>query len=218
MVEISTSILSVQKEGAIKKFYNLEAAHTNYFHIDVMDGEFVENNTKEIMLEYAETIKQISNTPLDVHLMVKDVQKYIEEYIPLEPNIITFHYEAVKNKEEILELINEIKRNNIRVGLAISPKTKPEEIYDLLPNIHILLVMTVEPGKGGQKLIPETIQKVQNAYDYINKNELEVDIQVDGGINEQTAQIVKEAGANILVAGNSILSSENYAEIIRKLK
>ena len=99
MVEIATSILTVEKEGAIQKFYNLETAHTDYFHIDVMDGKFVEKDTSQIMLEYAQTIKQISNIPLDVHLMVCDVKKYIEEYSPLQPNRMTFHYEAIKNNE-----------------------------------------------------------------------------------------------------------------------
>lgn len=101
MIEISTSILSVEKEKSMKTFYNLEACKTDYFHIDVMDGKFVENNTSEKMLEYAENIKQISNLPLDVHLMVEDVDEYIEQYIPLQPSFITIHYEALKDKEEV---------------------------------------------------------------------------------------------------------------------
>ncbi len=106
MVEISTSILSVKKEESIKKFYDLELAHTDYYHIDVMDGKFVENNTEEMMNEYSTQIKQISNIPLDVHLMVKDIKSYIEEYVPFLPNIITFHYEACENKEEVFKYIN----------------------------------------------------------------------------------------------------------------
>lgn len=218
MVEISTSILTVEKEGAILKFYNLETAHTDYFHIDVMDGKFVEKNTTQIMLEYAQTIKQISNLPLDVHLMVEDVTQFVEEYIAINPNIITFHYEAVKNKEEILKIITKIKENNIKVGISIKPATPVEEIYELLPYIHMVLIMTVEPGKGGQKLIPETVEKVRILKEYMNKNNIEIDIEVDGGINKQTIEQVKQAGVDIVVAGSAIINSDDYKKAINELK
>ena len=193
MVEISTSILSVKEEESIKKFYDLEVAHTDYFHIDVMDGKFVANNTSQLMNEYVNQIKQISNIPLDVHLMVSNVREYLEEYIPVNPNIITFHYEAVKNSEEIMSLINYIKENNIKVGLSVKPDTKIEEIYEFLPYIHMVLVMTVEPGKGGQKLIEETLNKIKQLKQYIQKNNIELDIEADGGINLETIKKVKEA-------------------------
>lgn len=115
MVEISTSILNVEKENAMKVFYGLEVAHTDYFHIDVMDGKFVPSNTTELMREYANSIKQMSNIPLDVHLMVENVKEFADEYIGLAPNIITFHIEATSSKEEVMELINYIKSNNIKV-------------------------------------------------------------------------------------------------------
>lgn len=218
MVEISTSILSVEKEGAIQKFYNLETAHTDYFHIDVMDGEFVEKNTTQVMLEYSQTIKQISNIPLDVHLMVSNVEKYVEEYIALQPNIITFHYEAVQNKEEMLKIIDKIKNNNIKVGISIKPATPVEKIYELMPYIHMVLVMTVEPGKGGQKLIPETLIKIQQIKEYITKNNIEIDIEADGGINEQTIEQVRKVGTDIVVAGSAIINAKDYKEAIKKLK
>ena len=161
MIEISTSILSVKEQDSIKTFYNLETAKTDYFHIDVMDGKFVENNTSNLMLKYAENIKQISNLPLDVHLMVEDVDSFIEEYIPLVPSFITIHYEAFSSNEDIIKTINKIKQNGIKCGLSVKPNTKIEEIYEFLPYIHMCLVMTVEPGKGGQTLIPETIEKIQ---------------------------------------------------------
>ena len=141
MVEISTSILSVKKEEIIRKIYNLETAGTNYFHIDVMDGEFVKNNTQELMLEYSEYIKQISNLPLDVHLMVNDVESFVKSFSILEPSIITFHLEACKNKEEVYKLIKLIKNNNCRVGISIKPNTKIEEIKEFLPFIHLCLIM-----------------------------------------------------------------------------
>lgn len=218
MVEISTSLLSIKREGAIKVLYNLEMAHTDYYHIDVMDGKFVENDTREVMLEYSNTIKQISNIPLDVHLMVEDLKENIDEYIGLEPNIITFQIEACKDIKEAFEIIDYIKENNIKVGIAIKPSTDIGEILGYLPYIHMVLVMTVEPGKGGQKLIPETIDKVQELKSYIDENNIEIDIEVDGGINGENAQKLQEKGANILVVGTSIINSENYTDTINNLK
>ena len=217
MVEVSTSILSV-KENDLKLFYNLEVAKTDYFHIDVMDNEFVPNDTIKRMQEFTSGIKQISNLPLDVHLMVKDIKAFIDSYIPYEPNTITFHIEACNNKEEVLNIINYIKENNSKVGIAIKPNTKPEEIYEYLPYVHTVLVMTVEPGLGGQKLIPETIDKVKTIKSYIDKNNLETNIEVDGGINLGNVQLLKDAGANIIVAGTSIINSKKYSKIIEEIK
>ena len=126
MIEISASILSVQEEKSLKIFYNLETAGIDYFHIDVMDGKFVENNTEDIMKKYAMEIKHVSNIPLDVHLMVKSVRKYIDEYLDLQPKIITIHYESGKNN--ILENIRYINENNIKSGISIKPNTEIEEI------------------------------------------------------------------------------------------
>ena len=218
MVEVSTSILSIDKENAIQTLYNLEIAKTDYFHIDVMDGKFVENNTNDLMLEYCEYLNSITNIPLDVHLMVEDVEEYIKSYLVFEPNIITFHYEASKNKEELMKWIKYVKENNCRVGISVKPNTNIEEIYDILPYIHMVLVMTVEPGKGGQKLIPETIEKIRKLKEYIDENNLEIDIEADGGINLDNMQIIKEAGCNIIVAGTSIVKAENYGEVIKKFK
>ena len=214
MVEVSTSILSVGKEKSIKTFYDLETAKTDYFHIDVMDGEFVNNNTIEIMQEYCNQIKQISNIPLDVHLMVNDIKTFINAYIPYEPNVITFHLESCKNREEVLQLIKYIKENNIKVGISIKPNTKLEEIYEFLPFLHLVLIMTVEPGYGGQKLIPETINKVEELKKYIKLNNLDIDIEVDGGINLENVQELKKAGTDIIVAGTAIISSQDYKKTI----
>ena len=218
MVEVSTSILSVNKENSVKIFYDLETAKTDYFHIDVMDGKFVNNNTIELMQEYTNQIKQISNIPLDIHLMVEDIKPFIDAYIPYEPNKITFHIEACKDREEVNNNIKYIKENNIQVGLSVKPNTNVEEIYEYLPYIHTVLIMTVEPGFGGQKLIPETIEKVKNLKEYIEKNNLEVDIEVDGGINLDNVGLLKEAGANIVVVGTAIINSENYKDVIEKIK
>ena len=170
------------------------------------------------MLEYASFIKRISNLPMDVHLMVEDIKKSVEEFSVVEPNIITFHLEACKNKEEVLEIIKYIKNNNVKVGIAVKPKTKIEKIYEYIPLIHEVLVMTVEPGKGGQKLIPETVDKVTKLKKYIEKNNLDTYIEVDGGVNKDTIDLVKNAGADIAVAGSAIISAEDFKTAIDELK
>ncbi len=218
MVEISTSILSVIKGEESKTFFGLEKAKTDYFHIDVMDGKFVEKNTYNKMLEYASYIKRISNLPLDVHLMVENVDEGIEDFLAVEPNIITFHYEACKDKEEVMKYIKKIEENNCKVGLSIKPETKIEEIYEFLPYIHMCLIMTVEPGKGGQTLLTDMVDKISKLKKYVDENKLEIDIEADGGINLETAESVKNAGANILVSGTAILIAKDYKTIIDELR
>ena len=218
MIEISTSILNMENGKEAETIFNLEKAHTDYFHIDVMDGKFVSKNTYDKMLENSGYIKRISNLPIDVHLMVEDVKSAINDFFSIEPNIITFHLEACKNKNEVFENINLIKQNNCRVGIAIKPDTKIDEIYEFLPYIHMCLVMTVEPGKGGQTLITDMIDKISKLKNYVTKNKLDIDIEADGGINLKTYEKVKNAGANILVSGTSILMAKDFKIIIDELK
>jgi len=218
MVEVSTSLLSIKKENALATIYELELAKTDYFHIDVMDGKFVEKDTRNEMLEYSTIIKNVSNIPMDVHLMVEDIKENILDYIGLEPNIITFHLEAVNNKEEILELINYIKESHVKVGISIKPDTNIKDVLEFLPYINLLLIMTVEPGKGGQKLIPETIDKVKKIRQYIDENDLEVILEADGGINSGNCIELKNAGIDIIVAGTAIINSNDYMETIKNFK
>lgn len=218
MVEISASILDVKEEESAKTFYNLEVAKTDYFHIDVMDGKFVEKNTVDKMNKYTNILKQITILPLDVHLMVEDVETYVKLYSAIEPNIITFHLEACKDKEEVHKIIKLIRENNCKVGIAIKPTTYIKDIYEFLPYINTVLVMTVEPGKGGQSLISETLRKIKILKEYLNQNNLDTYIEADGGINIETIEEVKKAGIDIAVVGNGILKTENYEETIKKLK
>ncbi len=218
MVEISTSILSVKKGEENKTIFALEVGKTDYFHIDVMDGKFVEKNTYDKMFEYSSYIRRISNLPLDVHLMVENVKQAVNDFLAVGPNIITFHLEACKDKQEVYDLIKYIKENNCKVGLAIKPDTRVEEVYEFLPYIHMCLVMTVEPGKGGQTLINGTLEKIKQLKNYIEENNIEIDIEADGGINLATVKSVKEAGANILVSGTAILMAKDYKVIIDELK
>lgn len=218
MIEVSTSILTVEKESATKTFYDLEVAGTDYYHIDIMDGKFVEKNTEEMMYEYSNIIKQISNLPLDVHLMVEDVKENIDRYIPLDPSIITFHYEACKDDEEVIKLINYIKESNIKPAISIKPGTSIDKIKKFLPMLHMVLIMTVEPGKGGQKLIPETVEKTKELKKYLEENNLDTYIEVDGGVNKETIDMVKEAGIDIAVAGSAIISANDFKQAIKELK
>ena len=218
MTDVAVSILTVEQEEATHVFYNLETARPDYFHIDVMDGKFVEKDTYQKMLEYASYIKRISNLPLDIHLMVEDINTAIDDFASVEPNIITFHYEACKNNEEVMEVIKKIKNNNCKVGISVKPETDIKEIYEFLPYVHMCLVMTVEPGKGGQTLLTDMVNKIAELKEYIQKNNLEVDIEADGGINLTTAEAVKKAGANILVSGTAILMAKDYKVIIDDLR
>ena len=218
MVEVSASLLSLKSENTIQTLYNLETAKIDYFHIDVMDGEFVENNTVSKMTEYCEYLSSISNLPLDVHLIVKDVPSYISSFLVFEPNIITFHLEAAKDKEQVMEWIKIIKENNVRVGISVKPDTKIEEVAEFLPFVHLVLVMTVEPGQGRQELIQKTVEKIRALKKYVQEKQIEVDIEADGGINLETVAYVKEAGADIIVSGSAITDSDDYANVVEKLR
>ena len=218
IIKVQTSLLDAKKEEIIKTIYNLEVAGTDFFHIDVMDGKFVENNTEKIMKEYIGYIKQVSNLPIDVHLMVSDVNTFVKEYLDFEPNQIIFHIEALKNENDILKQVKYIKDNNCKVGLSINPKTSIDKIYKYLPYIHSVLVMSVEPGKGGQGFIEDVVQKIQDLNKFIYDNGFDVDIIIDGGINDKSVKKVVDAGANIVVSGNYILKSDNYEEAIKSLK
>ncbi len=218
MSDVSVSILSVDKENATHTFYNLETARPEYFHIDVMDGKFVENNNLELMKDYATTISHISNIPLDVHLMVENVEEIMDEYMDLLPDRITFHIEAISDSERIFNIIDELKSNGIKIGIAIKPNTKIEEIKPYLNYIHQVLVMTVEPGKGGQKLIPETLEKIKELRSFVDDNGIDIDIEADGGINKETAEDVRNAGTDVLVSGAFIINSENQREAVEIIR
>ena len=218
MVEISTSILNMEKGKESETILGLEKAKTDYFHIDVMDGKFVEKDTYNYMLECSSYIKRISNLPIDVHLMIEDIKKGIHDFSSVEPNIITFHLEACKDEEEVFEIINLIKSLNCKVGLSIKPNTDVAKVYKFLPYIHMCLIMTVEPGKGGQVLLSDMIDKIHKLKEYIEKNKIDIDIEADGGINLKTCDAVKNAGANILVSGTAIIMANDYKTIIDELK
>ena len=207
---ISTSILSIKDdlENSLKK---LDLTSTDFMHVDVMDGIFVNNNS--VAYDVYEELLSNCNTPLDVHLMVSDVKKYIDLYRELKPVIITFHYEAVDNHRDVIDFI---KSCGIKVGMSIKPNTKVDEIVDLLPYLDLVLVMSVEPGKGGQEFIYDSPVKI-NELDKIRKEKnYSYLIEVDGGVNDITSKLC--INADILVVGSFITSSDDYEEQIQKIK
>lgn len=197
-MKVNVSILSntLKPLDIVKE---LDKTNADAIHIDIMDGKFVDNKTWTT----SEIIKltKYSNLPLDVHLMVNNPSKYIEDYAMLNTNDIIFHYEAVK---DINKVINEIKDYGLKVGIAVNPDTDVKNIYDYLSNIDIVLIMSVYPGKSGQVFINEALDKIKELKDYIVNNNLKTLISVDGGINDETGKLCKEAGADILVSASYI--------------
>lgn len=207
---ISTSILSI-KDNIEENIQKLDNTKTTFMHIDVMDGIFVSNNS--VSFDVYESLLKDVKTPLDVHLMVQDVKKYIDLYKGINPVIITFHYEAVTNHIEIIEYI---KSFNIKAGMAIKPDTKIEEIEDILPYLDMVLVMSVEPGRGHQEFIYDSPVKI-NALDKIRKEKnYAYLIEVDGGVNDITAKLCNNA--DIIVVGSFITDSDSYESQIEKIK
>lgn len=206
---LSVSILGI-KEKIKKNIKKLDNLNIDFFHIDIMDGIFVENTT----WEYKEIKKIVKHrkTKKDIHLMVKDVKKYIDDFINLKPEIITFHYEATDNH---IELINYIKKHNIKAGISIKPNTEVEKIKELLNMVDLVLVMSVEPGKGGQKYIDNSTNKINELYNIRKENNYKYLIEVDGGINKETKEYAKNA--DILVVG-SYITNNNYEEKIKEFK
>ena len=213
-MEISTSILNIKEENITETFYNVEAAKTDYFHIYVMDGKFVSNNTIDKMQQYIDILSGITNTPIEVHLMVKDVKKYIDIFIPNNPTKIIFHAKALKSSEEVFKMIEYIKDNNIQVGLALNPEDSIDSIKEFIPKIHQVLVMTVNPGQGGQNLIPECIKKAKELKEYLDSQNLETQIEVDGGVNLQNIKEIASSGVDIAVAGTAIVNAVDMNYVI----
>ena len=211
---VSPSILSADFANLERDIKLVERNGADWIHVDVMDGHFVPNIT--IGIPVVKSIKKVTTLPLDVHLMIENPEKYIEGFTNAGADILTFHYEAVK-KENIKPLITKIKNFGLKAGLSIKPKTQPEEILEFLPDLDLVLVMTVEPGFGGQKFMADCAEKIKIIKQHATQN---LFIQVDGGINEETVKLCREAGATVAVAGSYVFNSgnETHAERINKLR
>ena len=203
-IQISPSILSADFSQLGKEIKRLEEAGADMIHVDVMDGHFVPNLT--IGPPVIKALKKQSKIPFDVHLMISPVHKYIEAYSDAGADIITIHPEATEN----LKLsISKIKELNKKVGVSLNPETKIDTIIEHLKKIDLVLIMSVNPGFGGQKFMPEVLEKVKKLSDIKEKQELNFDIEIDGGINFDNSKTAIEAGANILVSGTTIFKSNN---------
>lgn len=211
MVKISASLLSARDnlEKTIEEINNLDI---DYIHLDIMDGKFVPNTS--FTYEEIKTIISSINKPLDVHLMVKNIDEYIYDYAMLNTEYITFHYETIHS----LKTIKKIKDYGIKCGIAIKPSTNVEEIYDLLPYIDLVLVMSVEPGKGGQKFIEGSQLKIKKLKDKIKSLDLHVLVSVDGGINITTSNLCKQSGVDILVIGSALTNNDDKREFVNNVK
>ena len=206
---ISPSILSAD-------FANLEAdikkvePYVPWLHIDVMDGHFVPNIS--IGVPVVKSIRKITNLFLDTHLMIENPIKYVDAFVEAGADLITFHYEATKDKT--LETIEKILSKNVKIGISIKPKTSVEEIKEYIKYVDMVLIMTVEPGFGGQKFMEDCAQKITEIKK-INKNVL---VQIDGGINDKTAKICRDLGADSLVAGSYIYGASDIKQAIESIK
>lgn len=210
---VSPSILSADFANLERDIKKVENAGADWIHVDVMDGHFVPNIT--IGIPVVSSLRKVTNLLLDVHLMIENPEKYVEAFAKAGADIITFHYEAIKDKTKIIELIGKIKSLGKKVGMSIKPKTSSNDILDFLSELDLLLVMTVEPGFGGQKFMQDCADKIPTIKEHSPDGLI---IQVDGGINEQTAKICTELGACSLVAGSYIYKAENVEQAIKSLK
>lgn len=208
---IAPSILSSDFANLGNEIKRIEQNGADWVHVDVMDGHFVPNLT--IGAPVVKALKRVSSIPLDVHLMIDNPEKYIKDFALAGSAYITFHYEATK--EKTVEVIDMIKSYGVKVGISIKPKTSVDEIKDYINKVDMVLVMTVEPGFGGQKFMTDCADKIKEIRSYAEKN---IIIEVDGGINAQTAQYCKNLGANALVAGNYVFTAENMKEAIASLR
>lgn len=205
---LSADLLDLKSEIA-----RLGESGVDMLHFDVMDGVFVNNITYG--LPVLEQIRRVTDMTLDVHLMITDPLRYVREFARAGADIISFHSES---ESDVRAAIEAIRSAGAKPAVAIKPKTPAESVYDILPHVDMLLVMTVEPGFGGQSFIPETVEKVRLIRRKIASLGLACDVQVDGGINYETAPIVREAGANVLVSGSCLFRAEDMTEAVRKIK
>ena len=203
-IQISPSILSADFSQLGSEIKKLEKAGADLIHVDVMDGHFVPNLT--IGPPVIKNLRKYTKLPFDVHLMISPVHKYIKAYADAGADIITIHPEATDN---LIDSINLIKKLNKKVGVSLNPDTKLNIIENVLDKIDLVLIMSVFPGFGGQKFMPEVVEKIKNLKKIRDEKKLNFDIEVDGGINFENSKIVIEAGANILVSGTTIFKENN---------
>ena len=212
MVKVPPSVLTADFLTLADSIKKLESAGVDMLHLDVMDGIFVPNISFGNPI--IKSIKAHTNLPLDVHLMIDRPHRYIEEFAKY-ADLLGFHYEAGSDNLQTLKRIREL---GCKSCITIKPCTEPQKIFDLLPFCNMVLVMSVEPGFGGQKFMPQALDKIKTLKAECIRRGLDIDIEVDGGVNAETAPLCVEAGADVLVAGNYLFSAEDMGERVKEIK
>ncbi|WP_088069380.1 ribulose-phosphate 3-epimerase [Gottfriedia luciferensis] len=213
MVKIAPSILSANFAKLGEEILDVERGGADYIHVDVMDGHFVPNITIGPLI--VEAIRPVTKLPLDVHLMIEKPDQYIEQFVKAGADIITVHVEACTH---LHRTIQNIKSFGIKAGVVLNPATPVSTIEHIIDDIDMVLLMTVNPGFGGQKFIHSVVPKIKQVANMIKERNLTVEIEVDGGVDEHTAKLCIEAGATVLVAGSAVYNKENRKEAIARIR